>query len=109
MTSTIQDLRTAWPLHKDAARQAFNLFDSYCVDGYRRRVPGMGTTERLCLRIFYGKSIEQAAAAEYLYRWTLAIKAPDQCNATGQKSYEPRDRQPRACVSIFGAPHLLGM
>lgn len=110
-------LRAAWPIHKADAKRAFELFDSWCTDEGQRRgtrgvmsdVPGMGTTERLAVRIYLGRTIEEAAACEYLYRWSLAIKAPDQCNATGRRSYDPRDHNPRACLSIFGAPHLLGM
>lgn len=94
-----ETMRKAWQLHKEDARQAFALFDSYCADGMRRRVPGMGTTERLAVRIYSGRSVEEAAAREYLYRWNLAIKPFDQC--------EGMTRNP-AC-SIFGAPHTLGM
>ena len=103
----IQALRNAWPIHKEGAKAAFDLFDSWCADGMRSRVPGMGTTERLALRLYYGKTVEEAAAAEYVYRWRLAIKAPDQCGATGPHDWS--DRNPRACLSIFGAPHLIGM
>ena len=100
-------LKAAWPEQKENAAKAFDLFDSWCPGTQRRRVPGMGTTERLAVRLHLGKSIEQAAAAEYVYRWHLAIKPPDQCNATGRHDW--RDRRPDACVSIFGAPHILGM
>lgn len=95
-----ETLRAAWPLHKEAAREAFALFDSYCASGMRRRVPGMGTTERLAIRLYAGKTIEEAAAKEYLYRWYLAIKAPDQCIDTCVRN---------ACCSVFGTPHTIGM
>lgn len=112
--SIIQTLRAAWPIHKEGAQLARDLFDSWCSDGMRRRVPGMGTTERLAIRLYAGKSIEEAAAKEYLYRWHLAIKAPDQCGAAGTLSRNPeqrhRDRPARnACVSVFGTPHTIGM
>jgi len=45
-------------------------------------------------------SQEEAAAREYLYRWHLAILAPDQC--IGHSVRNP-------CVSIFGTPHTIGM
>ncbi len=107
--STVQLLRAAWPAQKAAAVAAFDLFTSWCADDMPRRVPGMMTQQRLAVRLNNGKTVEQAAAAEYVYRWNLAIKAPDQCGATGRKSYDPRDRNPRACVSVFGAPHLIGL
>jgi|GEM_PF-3518419 len=97
--SILTDLRAAWPLHKNDANAAFDLFDSWCADGMRRRVPGMGTTERLALRLFYGKTIEEAAAAEYLYRWNLAVKPFDQCGQGTRNS---------AC-SVFGTPHSIGL
>ncbi len=103
--TVIETLRAAWPLHKTEAAQAFTLFDSWCSAAMRRRVPGMGTTERLTIRIYSGKTVEQAAAAEYLYRWHLAIKAPDQCGATGAHDW----RSPASCVSVFGTPHAIGM
>ncbi len=69
----------------------------------------MDTFTRLAIRVASGKTTSEAAAREYLYRWSLAIKAPDQCGATGRISYDPRDRKPDACVSAFGAPHTIGM
>jgi hypothetical protein len=99
--STIRDLRQAWPLHRDAAQAAFTLFRSYCSQPMPR-VPGMDTAARMALRFFYGRaaSIEECAAREYIYRWHLAIKAPDQC--IGGSMLDP-------CVSIFGAPHPIGL
>lgn len=108
MPTITETLRDAWPVRVDDAKAARALFDSWCDKGLPR-VPGMGTTERLAMRMHVGKSIEQAAASEYVYRWALAIKAPDQCNAAGRRSYDLRDRDSRACVSIFGAPHAIGM
>ncbi len=108
MPQTISEmLRAAWPVHKVDAIKARDLFDSWCSDTMRRRVPGMGTTERLAVRLYLGRTVEEAAAREYLYRWSLAIKAPDQCNATG--THDWRSSRPDACVSIFGTPHTIGM
>lgn len=50
------------------------------------RVPGIATVLRLAVRIDCGRSPEEAAAREYLYRWELALRSP-----------------------IFGVPHTLGM
>lgn len=104
MTESLsQALQKAWPLHKEGAAKALELFDSYCGEAtQRRRVPGMGTTERLALRLYAGKSIEEAAAREYLYRWQLAIKAPDQCMLPYNSTRNP-------VCSVFGAPHTIGM
>lgn len=94
----------AYQTHDDAAREAFKLYVSYCNGKSPARVPGMCTVIRLAARIEAGKSIEEAAAKEYLYRWHLAIKAPDQCIAMSWRDYRED-----ACVSIFGAPHTIGM
>lgn len=103
------DALAAYETHKDAALDAFMIYRGYCEGREPPRVSGMSTSVRLAYRISLGRTVEEAAAREYAYRWFLAIKAPDQCNATGKRSYEPRDRNPRACISIFGTPHTLGM
>jgi len=69
----------------------------------------MDTAIRLAYRISLARRSKMPPRAEYLYRWHLAIKAPDQCGATGRVADDPRDRNPRACVSIFGTPHTIGM
>lgn len=104
-----QDAADAFKAHGVEARAAFAIYRDYCGGHVPPRVPGMDTVFRLAYRISLGRTIEEAAAREYVYRWHLAIKAPDQCNATGRVSYEPRDRDHQACVSIFGTPHTLGM
>lgn len=47
-------------------------------------VPGMDTFSRLAIRIDQGRTSEEAAAHEYIYRWKLALQSP-----------------------VFGAPHAL--
>jgi hypothetical protein len=84
--------------HKDAAHHALNLYRSYCGGQIPPRVPGMDTVIRLAWRLAHGRTVEEAAAREYVYRWNLAIKPFDQC--------EGSTRNP-AC-SIFGTPHTLG-
>jgi hypothetical protein len=102
MTQTVSEmLKAAWPIHKESAAAAFALFDEWCgPHTQRRRVPGMGTVERLAIRLYHGKTVEEAAAKEYLYRWALAIKTPDQC--IGHSVRNP-------CATAFGAPHAIGM
>lgn len=97
-----ETLRKAWPLHKADADRAFNLFSSWCDAGRRTRIPGMGTTERLAVRLYLGKSVEEAAAREYVYRWELAIKAPDQCMLPHNSTRNP-------VCSVFGTPHAIGL
>lgn len=92
----------AYVAHRADAESALALFRSYC-ELPLPRVPGMDTVIRLAFRIANGRDIEAAAAREYLYRWHLAIKAPDQCDAAGETQLlDP-------CVSVFGAPHTIGM
>lgn len=66
-------------------------FEAYC-GRKMRRVPGMCTVIRLAVRLQNGKSREQAAAAEYLYRWRLVL-----------------DAEPRSADALWGVPHALGM
>lgn len=102
------DARRAYEENQDEAEEAYKLFCDYCGGTPPPRVPGMDTRCRLAHRIAWrGLSIVEAAAREYVYRWGLAIKAPDQCGATGR--IDQRDRRPQACVSIFGAPHTIGL
>lgn len=95
-----QDAADAFKAHGQQAREAFALYRAYCGGTVPHRVPGMDTVFRLAHRIACGMTTEQAAAREYLYRWQLAIKAPDQC--IGAMTRNP-------CVSIFGTPHTIGM
>lgn len=84
-----------------AADAAFRLFASYWTSSERPiRVPGMDTAIRMAWRLEHGKTIEEAAAREYVYRWHLAIKDFDQIDGAG--TINP------AC-SIFGTPHPIGM
>lgn len=105
----IQDWRAALAAHAGEARQAKVLLDSY-VTAPLPRVPGMDTMSRLALRIFYGRTIEQAAAREYLYRWNLAILPPDQViQPDSDRNTAYWNRRDDRAVSIFGTPHAIGM
>jgi hypothetical protein len=105
----MQEARAAFNAHNLSAEIAYSIYRSYCGGTVPPRVPGMDTVIRLAMRIANGATVHEAAAREYVYRWHLAIKAPDQCGATGAISYDPRDRRRDACISIFGTPHLLGV
>jgi hypothetical protein len=90
----------AYERHRNEANAAFSLYVDHCQGIAPPRVAGMDTIIRLAWRIHCGRTVEQAAAGEYLYRWRLAIKAPDQC--IGAMTRNP-------CVSIFGTPHTIGL
>lgn len=81
----VQHLREAWPKWKEQAKEANKLFRSYCAINIGG-VPGLATEHRLALRIDLGRTVEEAAAREYLYRWNLALRS-----------------------SSFGVPHSLGL
>lgn len=81
-------LMKAFERHRDAAEQAYAIYAGYCLPFKPPpRVPGCDTIIRLAWRIECGRTIEDAAGAEYAYRWHLAS-----------------DRW-----RGFGAPHLVGM
>ena len=79
-------VKQAWRQHKAAASTAFAVYASYCGGVPPPRVPGISTALRLAVRLQQGRSIEEAAAREYLYRWRLALKSP-----------------------VFGVPHPFGL
>jgi len=74
----------AYERYKDEAFEALALFQGMCATDIGG-VPGMETVIRLAWRIECGRSVEEAAAREYKYRWTLALQS-----------------------SHFGVPHALG-
>ncbi|MGJ4953103.1 hypothetical protein [Bradyrhizobium sp. HKCCYLS20291] len=96
----LKEAREAFDAHNLSAEVAYSIYRRYCAGSPPARVPGMDTVIRLAVRIAHGKTVEQAAAQEYLYRWRLAIMAPDQCIGSSRRN---------PCVSIFGTPHLIGM
>ena len=86
----------AYERHNAAACVALQQFQAMAPRS--RRVPGMDTVIRLAWRIECGRSVEEAAAREYLYRWRLAL------DALGNS------RPGRANVfADHYAPHLLGI
>ena len=83
--TNVEQYRACLNAHNLSAMCAYDLFVRYC--GSRPcRAPGMDTVWRLAIRIGDGRTVEEAAAREYCYRWALAIQSP-----------------------IFGAPHTLGL
>lgn len=82
--SMVQDWRKAMPIFGESAKAAYKTLRAWC-DPWPGAAPGMDTVSRLALRMFYGKTAEQAVVGEYLYRWNLALRSP-----------------------VFGVPHCLG-
>ncbi len=85
-----------------AATAALDLVQGYCTAPLPR-IPGCDTRTRLGIRIHLGKTIEQAAAREYAYRWHLFLDA--WINHTETRS---RSRFAHGPV-IYPAPHPLGL
>lgn len=77
--------RKAWAAHKADALVAYDIFVGHCGSA-PIRVPGMDTALRLAIRIECGRSVEEAAAREYVYRWHLALRS-----------------------RVFGIPHAIGL
>ena len=82
----------------NAASEALRLYADLYPEPRVKRI-GMDSFSALLLRCYYGHTPESAACREYLYRWHLAIKPSDQVLTTSVRN---------PCVSVFGAPHLLG-
>lgn len=94
----LSDWRTAMAADKGEAVKAFDLYQSWLLCK-SVRVPGMDTCSRLAIRIHvYSRTIEEAAAREYLYRWNLTI---DQMNNQGTAGRA-------GPFQDHYAPHLLG-
>jgi hypothetical protein len=105
----IDQLKAAHKNHDKKAQEAFKLLRSWYTHPIPR-VPGMDTVIRLALRISRAHTIEEAAAKEYVYRWHLAIKAPDQVVGSHFDGMRPlRYGGGYSSVSILGAPHTIGM
>lgn len=89
--------RRAFEANRDAAIAATDLFRTYAPNA--PRVPGMDTAVRMGVRIEAGRSPQQAAAREYVYRWSLAIDA----SATSVTRSRPN------ALAAHYAPHALGL
>lgn len=76
----------AYARHRTDAEHAYTLYTALCDGNPPPRVPGMDTVTRLAWRIECGRSAEDAAMREYLYRWNLALRS----------------------ALAFGAPHTIG-
>ena len=83
---SIQEIQDAQRLYKKEAQEARAIFIKLCGGRMPPRVPGMDTVTRLAWRIRCGRTPEEAAVREYVYRWKLANLSMS-----------------------FGAPHIIGM
>ncbi len=107
--SFVDQVKAAHKAHGKEAQEELKLLRSWYAHPMTR-VPGMDTAIRLALRISLGRTIEEAAAKEYVYRWHLAIKATDQVVGSHFDGMRPRRYGGGySAVSIFGAPHTIGM
>lgn len=84
--SIVDAMRRAIAEHGELADQAYRRYVDYCGGRAPPRVPGCDTILRLALRIDAGRTADEAAAREYLYRWSLALTS-----------------------RLFGVPHTLGL
>lgn len=64
----------AEPRVRADATLALDLFRSHCEQPMPR-IPGCDTWLRIAIRIHRGMTVEEAAAAEYRYRWHLFLSA----------------------------------
>lgn len=71
--------------HGKDAYKADAIWRDWCSHAMPR-VPGCDTVYRIAVRLWMGRSIQEAAAQEYLYRWSLALQS-----------------------RTFGVPHTLGL
>jgi hypothetical protein len=69
----LASINRAWPLWMPEAEAALDLLHTW---GDFPRVPGICTVLRLAVRVDCGRTPEEAAAREYLYRWELALRSP---------------------------------
>lgn len=82
-----QDIQDAQRLYKKEALEALEILKTMCGGALPPRVPGMDTVTRLAWRIRCGRTPQEAATNEYVYRWKLALQSP----------------------ICFGAPHAMGL
>lgn len=92
----------------EQAKLALVLFKAYLAAPLPR-VPRMAAGDRLAIRIDAGRTVEEAAAREYLYRWELAILPPDQAIQPDSDRHTAYWNRGNRAVSIFGTPHPVGL
>lgn len=84
-------LRQSFRDNREKIEEACDLFAAMLTDTVRK-VPGADVATRMAERIGHGRTPQEAAAREYLYRWRLAL-----------------DARPRNAAAIWGVPHTLGL
>lgn len=105
MATLIQDIRAALssPAIVRAASEARAMVAEWCD---LPKLPAMDTHTRLAVRIYHGRTVEQAAAREYLYRWALPL------NQWINHAETDRPGCRHGCRTATGAwpvPHLIGL
>ncbi len=73
LVTTLQVVVPWGKIEMTKPKRALRLFHSYWGDGaVPYRVPGVDTLMRIAVSLWIGRTIEEAAAKEYLYRWSIA-------------------------------------
>lgn len=103
--SLIESVRAAMASHGAEAHEAYALFTTYVDDA--PRLPGMGTVERMAVRLASGRTVEEAAAREYVYRWSLPLGQWVNHAEQGRDSLGRRRSLP--VTGAWPVPHAIGM
>lgn len=106
--SLVQQWREALanPAAIEGARAALDLVKSWCDPDAVPRLPGCGTLDRLALRIHRGATVEEAAASEYRYRWSLALNQWVNFAQTDRPGCRHGSRNH---AGAWPVPHLIGL
>ena len=92
------------PATMEKASQARALVAGWC--NQLDRLPGADTLHRLAYRIELGETVEESAAAEYMYRWHLPLNQWVNHAETDKRGNRNRNRNP---LGAWVAPHAIGM
>jgi hypothetical protein len=105
----IDALRYAYEDHDSAIREAAALYLAMRPHPMPY-VHGSGVSTRMAHRLICGYTIEQAAAREYVYRWSLTLDAWANTVSAEIRDirFDGRSRQ-RWTGGAFGVMHTLGM
>lgn len=104
-TTFSETLAYAIQHYGDKAQRAVDLYWSWLEEPLPY-AGGAGALERCALGLYQGRTIEECAAREYLYRWKLAIKP---FNQTDSRTYWGAASTRNPVCSSFGTPHAIGL
>jgi hypothetical protein len=102
MSGFIDDLKAALAAHRHDGARAIAIVAEWCgADRLPSMNSGSDSMVRVCWRMFHGATLEEAAAAEYVYRWTLPLN--QWVNHAEAKS------RAKPVTGAWPVPHLIGM